>query len=210
MTSVARLARRAVWYELGLWRSLYRWTFRRPAARGPGAEAFGYAAPVTPVLAAFIGLSALEIPVVELLLPWELARRVFLALGAYGVFWMFGLLASLRVHPHVVDDAGLRVRYGLSLDVTVPWDAIGEIRARRRSLRSGRSGKAQLEEHGAALILHVPVTSSTNVDVALRRPTAVSLPGGRRESVTELRFYADDPHAVVGRARARRLEAQPA
>ena len=63
--------RRAVSYELGLWRSLYRWTFRRPIVSGAGAETFGNASPVTLVIAAFIALPAIEIPVAHLLLPWE-------------------------------------------------------------------------------------------------------------------------------------------
>jgi hypothetical protein len=54
---VTRLLRQALSYELGLWRSLYRWMFRRPL----GAGTFGYASPVTPLLAAFIGVSAIEI-----------------------------------------------------------------------------------------------------------------------------------------------------
>jgi hypothetical protein len=63
-TFVPALVLSAVSYELGLWQSLYRWTVRSHTARGTGAETFGYASPVTPVLAAFIGLSAIEIPVV--------------------------------------------------------------------------------------------------------------------------------------------------
>ena len=59
-TTISALVRRAVTFELGVWRSLYRWTTRRPL--GPeGAETFSYAGPVTPVICAFIGLSAIEI-----------------------------------------------------------------------------------------------------------------------------------------------------
>jgi hypothetical protein len=40
---VLRLARRAVSFELGMWRSLYRWISRRPLVPDPGAKAFSYA-----------------------------------------------------------------------------------------------------------------------------------------------------------------------
>jgi hypothetical protein len=66
--------------RLGVWRSLYRWTTRRPL--GPeDSETFGYAGPVTPVIWAFIGLSAIEIPVAHLLLPWQTARVIVLVVG---------------------------------------------------------------------------------------------------------------------------------
>ena len=79
-TTVSALVRRAVSFELGVWRSLYRWTPRRPL--GPeDSETFGYAGPVTPVIWAFIGLSAIEIPVAHLLLPWQTARVIVLVVG---------------------------------------------------------------------------------------------------------------------------------
>jgi hypothetical protein len=36
---------------------------------------------VTPVIWAFIGLSAIEIPVAHLLLPWQTARVIVLVVG---------------------------------------------------------------------------------------------------------------------------------
>ena len=35
---------------------------------------------------------------------------------------------------HVVSDAGVRVRNGLSTDIAVPWDAIAEVRSRHRTV----------------------------------------------------------------------------
>jgi hypothetical protein len=48
-------------YEAGIWRSLCRWLTRR-GATDPDAALSGYASQVTPLLLAFIFLSALEIP----------------------------------------------------------------------------------------------------------------------------------------------------
>jgi hypothetical protein len=156
--TVGRLLRKAIWYEFRLWRSLFRWVLRRPTAE-PGAATFGYAALLTPVLVAFIVVSAIEIPIVHLILPWAAVRTTALAAGVYGLLWMFGLLAAMRVHPHVVGDAGLRVRSGMS--------------------------------------------KHTNVDVILREPTAVLLPGGPSEPVREVRFHADDERALLAAARER-------
>jgi hypothetical protein len=203
MSSAWRLATRLVIYELGLWRSLARWIARQPAGRAAGARTFGYAGPVTPVLIAFILISAIEIPVVVLLLPWNSARRILAALGAYGVFWMIALLASLRVHPHVIDDAGIRIRYGLGVDYRIPWDAVASAEASRSSRSSGRSGKPQLDESRAGRILHIPITSVTNVAVSLRGPISLPLTRDRREEVTEIRFFVDDPRAFVALAKDR-------
>jgi hypothetical protein len=196
--TVLSLLRRAIAYELGMWRSLFRWILRRPLAPHPGAAVFGYAGMVTPIFVAFIALSAVELPILHLILPWETVRLVADALGFYGLFWMIGLLASLRVHPHVVGDRGLRIRYGTSVDVTIPWDAIAEIRHRYRSPQ-GRTVRRERTDTG--LILHVAIAHQTSVDVVFRQPTPIPLPRGAGEPVTELRFYADDPNALVARAR---------
>jgi hypothetical protein len=146
-------------------------------------------------------VSAIEIPILHLSLPWETARLFADALGAYGLFWMVGLLASLRVHPHVINDAGLRVRNGPSVDITLPWDAIAAIRTRNRPMPTRRA--IQFDQTESGLVVHIVILSETNVDVTLRHPTTVPLPKGMSEPVTELRLYADDPDALAARARAR-------
>jgi hypothetical protein len=198
-TRVLPLVGRAVAYELAMWRSLYRWTLRRPLALDPGAEAFSYAGVVTPIFGVFIGLSAIELPILHLILPWKTARLIALPLGAYGLIWMVGMLASLRVHPHIVADSGLRIRNATTVDITIPWDAIAAVRTRYRSLPPGRSIRLEQSESGP--ILHIAVSSQSSIDVALRQPTTVRLPKGPSEPITQLRFYADDPHALVARAR---------
>lgn len=189
------LARRAIAYELGMWRSLYLWIFRRRRTPGPGVRAFGYTGVVAPIFVAFIGVSAIEIPIVHLILPWPTPRRIALALGFYGLFWMIGLLASLRVHPHVVDAEGLTVRYGTTLDMTIPWDAIATVRTRYRSQTPGRNIRVE------GNVQHIAIAHQTSVDVVFRDPTILPLPKGPSEPVDELWFYADDPGALVASAR---------
>ncbi|HYN95503.1 MAG TPA: hypothetical protein VES42_16775 [Pilimelia sp.] len=200
---VLPLARRAVAYEAAMWRCLYRWVFRRPAGLEPGAEAFGYTGVVLPILMIFIILSTVEIPLLDLILrhvlPWDGVRVAALALGVYGVLWMVGLLAMLRVNPHVVGPAGLRVRNGASIDLVLPWDAVTAVRKRYRALPSNKS--VQFEGEGAGRVLVLGLGGQTSVDVVLGRPMVVPLPKAGGEPVGELRIYADDPDALVAKAR---------
>lgn len=192
LTGLAAAAR----YEGRLWHSLYRWVLGRPAeVVGPGGATFGYAQAVTPLLWVFIGVSMVEIPILHLILPWPTARYIALALGAYGLIWMIGLLASLKVHPHVLDGAGLRLRGGISQDFTIPWDAVERVRYRRRSIHSGGQTQVEREPHGPVLLLGVG--SQTAVDVVLREPRTVPVGKTKGEPVIELRFHADDPEGLV-------------
>jgi hypothetical protein len=198
--TVWRLARKAVTFELGLYRSLLRWVFRRPDVPGSGSEAYAYAGAVTPLLLVFIAVSAIDIPVLHVLLPWRTAQLVSLAVGIWGLTWMVGLLASLRVHPHVVGAAGLRVRYGTSVDITLPWDTVSGVRVRNRNLPTSRT--VQLERSDTGVVLNIAITSQTNVDIVLSEPREFPVKG-RMEEVAELRFFADDPRAVVAATRDR-------
>ena len=48
---------------------------------------------------------------------------------------MLGLLASMKVFPHLLDDAGMRIRYGTTVDIRIPWSAVASVTARRGSVR---------------------------------------------------------------------------
>jgi len=195
---ILSLVRQGIQFEFRMWRSLCRWIARRPVAAGPNAQPFGYAATVTPLLLAFIGVSVVEIPILHFLLPWLAVRLVILAASVYGLLWMFGLLASLRVHPHVVSDDGIRLRNGVSLDLALDWEDVAAVRRRNRSLHSGRG--AQVESSDAGLILNLGVMSQTNVDIVLREPVTFALPNRDPVTVIEVRCYADDPSAFAAHA----------
>ena len=178
-------------FEIGIWRSLLLWVTRRVAGRGPGVATFSYARQLIPLLCAFIFVSIIELPVVHLLIPWDTVRLVVLVISVWGLLWMFGLLASMKVFPHLLDETRLRIRYGASVDIRIPWTAVADVTARRRG---------EGVEDGS--VATVPVLKQTRVDVALHRPTEVVLPDGARE-ITELRLYADDAREFVAAARER-------
>ena len=191
------LLRRAAATEAAMWRSMYVWARRRPPA--PGEEAFGYLGVVKPIMGVFIGLSVVEIPVLDLIVrrvvPWQPARWIVLALSVWGLLWMIGFIASMKVHPHVVGAEGLRVRMSAWVDLTVPWEDIETVRKGYRSLPSGKS--VQVEEEGERRVLNVVVASQTSVDVRLRRPLSFDLAKGPTGPVDEVRLYADDPDSLV-------------
>lgn len=199
-SSVLAQLRRALAYELGMWRSQALWVTRRRRRGDAGAERFGYGQVVTPVIWAFVVVSAIEVPIVHLLVPWAAVRGVLLVAGVYGVLWMIGMLAGLKVHPHLVDDGGLRIRNGATVTFAVPWSEIAAVRSRRRSTEGTRT--IQVHEEGDARALSVAVGNLTTVDVVLRRPLALLAPRGDVEPVTAVRLHADDHAALVKRLRA--------
>jgi len=192
------LLRRALAFEAGIWRSLHRWVRRRPDV--DDAEPHPYAGSLTPVLWGFIGVAAVEIPALHLLLPWPAVRPVALVLGGWGLVWMVGMLAALKVPPHTVGRPGLRIRHGFAVDLTVPWEAVAAVRYRTRSVEGMRT--VQVAGTGAGRALSVVVGSQTNVDVVLRRPLRFAVPRAADEPVTEVRLFADDARALVARLRA--------
>jgi hypothetical protein len=197
------MLRRVVAYEIAMWRGLYRWITRRPLELAPGDVAFGHAGPVKPILGVFIGLSAIEIPIFDLvisrLVPWPGVRHAALFAGVYGLVWMIGLLAVLLTTPHLVGNAGLRIRNSVSVDVTIPWDAVESVSHRYRSLPSSRA--VLTERVDDRVVVSLGTGSQTSVDVILRHPLEL-----RHRKATapvhEVRFYADDPKALVREARA--------
>jgi len=191
-----RAARWLIRFEVGIWKSLFLWITRRVAGMHPGAEAFAYHRQIAPLLGAFIFVSAIELPVVHLLIPWDTVRLVVLFVSVWGLLWMFGLLASMKVFPHLLDEEGMRIRYGTGIDVFVPWDAVESVAAKRRSVESGRSLQV---EAGVATI---PVMKQTRVDVTLRTPVVVA-----GEEVSEVRLYADSAKTFVPAARERLVPA---
>jgi hypothetical protein len=193
------LARHAVVFELRLYRSLFRWVTRRPDLGGPGDEHFTYAKAVTPVMWLWIFASAAEIPLVHLLVPWEGVRFVLLLASVWGLVWMVGLLASLYVYPHLLGPATLRVRYGASHSIMLPWDAVASLTHRRQDLDSS-VWTLQPRETDSGIDLQVGVSGQVNVHAHLRRPTVVTTSKGPME-VVELSFFADDPQALVAHAR---------
>lgn len=200
---VRSLALRALRVELRIYESLWRCVVRRPAVP-EGAKGFGYVKPVRMILIVFIVLSAVEIPILDLIVHrWLPIRIAFLALGIWGLTWMLGLLCAYFSRPHVVGPAGIRVRDGLEIDLDLPWDVITSVRIiEYRSMEKSPRFFDDNEDRVCAL----RIADATNLEIRFEAATPLRLPGlpprGGVHECTVLRFWADEPEALLSEVRA--------
>jgi hypothetical protein len=189
---VLRLARA----EAGVVRSLW-WAVRRCSDVGPGDLPLPYAGRFRLVLGALAVLGALETAVVHVLLPWQTARWVLLAVSLYALLWVLGSGLSLFQHPHLLRDDELVLRFGHLRSVAVPLAGLVAV---RRSVRSGH--EKVLRRDGDRLVLSV--MGDTDVELRFDPPVRVA---GQDEPVIRVAFWVDDPQAVVRLLRDRAVPA---
>ncbi|MEL5989637.1 hypothetical protein ACOKGD_09980 [Microbacterium phosphatis] len=192
------LAMRALRVELRIYASIARAIARRPAV-APGAAGFGYHAPILTILIVFIVLSAVEIPILDLIFRDIVPVRIaLLVLGIWGLTWMIGLLCAMLMRPHTVGPDGIRVREGLEIDVPLSWDDIASVELARRV---DEEKAPRIADDGGVPTLAVRIANETSILIVLERPTAVTLPGlapkGGRHVVERVRLWADDPKALM-------------
>lgn len=199
---VASMLRRALHAELRVYSSIGRAIVRRPAVPRSGTG-IGYHSPVLTVLIVFIVLSAIEIPIIDLIVHrWPTVRIGFLILGFWGLTWMIGLLCAMLLRPHAVAPAGILIRGGLEIDITVPWSVIASVAINRRI---DQPKQTRVTKRPGGWEYAERMQSETNIEIELERPYAVRLPGlpphGGEHLVTSVRIWADDPRALLNAAR---------
>lgn len=162
----------------------------------PGSTGFAYHGPVRSLHVVFIGLSVVEIVVVDLITaPWPFVRFPLLALGVLGLFFVVGSLCAHAVRPHLVAPSGLHLRTGLGAEVVVPWTCVQSVSIAPRSHDAPASRTA--DEVG---VLVVPVAQETNIEVALGRGQEAMESCGIPQGTHSVQFWVDDPHAFVAAA----------
>lgn len=97
---------------------------RRRREKSLQDEEMAYFRASMPLVAVFTLLMVLEVVAVALLVPWELARTVFLVVSLIGIYWMVGLMASLVAFPHTINGHRLRLRFGAMIDAIAPIGSI--------------------------------------------------------------------------------------
>ena len=155
------------------------------------------------VLLIFIVLSAVELPIVDLIVHrWPAVRITFLILGIWGVTWMFGLLCAYLMRPHTVGPDGIRVRQGFETDLALGWDDIASV---ARVKRVDEPKSPRFEETDASRTLVFRMQDETDIEIELERPTVVRLPGvgpkGGEQVITGVRIWVDDPGAFMDEVR---------
>ena len=193
---------RVVMLELRIYANIGRAIARRPSIP-KGATGFGYHRPVLTILLIFIGLSAIEIPIIDLIVHrWPAVRIAFLILGIWGVTWMVGLLCAFLMKPHTVGPGGIEVREGLEIDIPLSWDDIASV---SRDHRVDEPKSARFTESDDGRMLSLRMQDETNVEIALERPTVVRLPGrapkGGAQEITRLRLWTDDVDGFMAAVR---------
>lgn len=198
---VLRFARRAWRMELDVYRSLYRFVFRRPRVPA-GASAFPYHAPVFTVLMIFIVLSALEVPILDLIVHrWPPVRIAFLVLGIWGVTWMVGLALGYLTRPHAVGPDGIRVRQGAELDLDLPWELVRSVeRAPQRDEKLPNKKLAKVVDEPGGRTYLVRIANETNVRIELERPIDVRLPHAD-DRIEAVRLWVDDVDGFMSAVR---------
>ena len=183
-----RALRWLVTTELGIWRSLFLLLTRRRSGTG---TPFPYGSAPSPIILVFVVVSAVETVVLHVVIPWETVRLAVDVVSVWGLLWMVGYFASIRVHPHLVTPSGLRVRSGTSVDLFVPWTSVASVELRRHAVDKERR---LVVEDGVA---SVPQLKETHVDIRLSAP--LQTPKGEAR---EVRLHVDDPPALVAACRA--------
>lgn len=194
--------KRALLVELSIYANIGRFIARRPAVPR-GAKGFSFHKPVMTILMIFIVLSAVEIPIFDLIVHrWPAVRITLLVLGIWGLTWMFGLLCAYLMRPHTVGPDGIRVRGGLEIDIALSWDDIASV---ARNLRVDEPKSPKIVETDASRTLMLRMTDETNLEIELEGSTLVKLPGhgkaGGEQSLTALRIWVDDPVAFMDEVR---------
>ena len=189
-----RLGRRLVRLELLLYAATLRWVTRRRSVPA-GAEAWGYAQLVTPMLWLWVFGSAVETVAFHLLIPWEGVRLAVDIISIWGLVWMLGMLAGYHVYPHLVTTDELRVRSGVYHDLRVPRSAIATAVAKERDLKSS-VWLLEVEPGEQGYDVSVGVSGRTNVLLTLAEPTVISTAKGDLE-VHAVALWADDPRRLA-------------
>lgn len=200
MRRALALVRHVLVFELHIYLSLLRWVGRRPSTPD-GHLPVGYARMATPVIWLWIFGSAVELPLVHVLVPWHGLRIALLAVGVWGLLWMIGMLAGLRCYPHLLGDDALRVRNGPMHDIAVPWSRVSSVSVEDRDLPSTVWALQPLPE-GDGTRLNVGVSGRVNLHLALDRPTPMRTRKGVLEA-TAVSIWVDDPREVAAEVRQR-------
>jgi len=167
---------------------------RRHRDAAPGDRLLAYGGRLRGILGSMIGISIVELAIVEFLVPWTWLRWTFLILGVYGLIWVLGFAASAYTRPHLLDAERLRLRMTIFADIAVPLGTLsqvggGGIASHQRGVEAG-DGK-----------LAVSVLGLSNMSLTFAEPVEVNCGKAGRHAVRNVRFYVDDPEAATAAIR---------
>ncbi|WP_398935326.1 hypothetical protein [Streptomyces sp. IB201691-2A2] len=185
-----RAIRQLVAHEVRLLASIARWVARRPHGIGHG-RAFSYGRGQGAMMFGFGFVCVLESACMAVLLRNHPAvHRVVFMLDVYTLLLVVGMHAASVTRPHVLDDTGdeavLRVRRAVHVDLRVPLAAIASVRRELVTTHEKRDGR-----------LDLAIGAQTTITLELSSPVRHFTFLGRPKDVHLIRFHADEPEALV-------------
>ncbi|MBF8186818.1 hypothetical protein ITP53_13910 [Nonomuraea sp. K274] len=191
---MVRAALRVLGFELKGLASIGLWIVRRRHGVPPGATVVTYTKEQTFVLSLMLFAMTVETIVVDLLLVGlgvpDWVRFTVLIADLYGLLFAVMLAAASVTRPHVLTSDELRIRYAAYFDLRVPLDQIASV----RTSDGYHDGSMVTLKDGR---VSVAVSSRTNVTIELTEPITFVRPFGARAEATSIRFFADDPKALL-------------
>lgn len=166
--------------------ALFRWG--GPADVPANARGFAYHKHLTPMCAALLILSAIEISAYHLLVGrWSCtATIVMFILSDVGFVYLLGFIKSFRFRPVLLTSKGVRVRGGFLIDQLVPLDAIV-------SVERGFTA----EEIRDSATFNAALLAWPNIVLRLDRPLQRPSLFRKREPFKRIAFRLDDPETFI-------------
>lgn len=188
--------RRMLGSELALLRGL----LRAVSGRGPvvpvGAIPVRPPSGVNAVVLAMLVVVAIEATVIELVVPWPVARAVVHVFEAYAVLFLLGMLVLPRQYPHCVTSHELVLRSGHTVVASIPLGSINSV------VKRMDASTTDPQLRGSLLLL--PHLGECGWAVQLDRPVVARIPALRRDQVgevTEIRLAGDALDALLSAKR---------
>jgi len=188
-------AARLIRNDLSTFRALYL-AIRRRKDIATGAVPIEYSAQLKPKFWVFFALFPAEIVAVHFITPWAPVQAILFIVGVISAVWFAGLVATLYVYPHSVDERELRLRWATFQDHTVPSEKIGTVRRIKKSWDLGLRGNVVDD------VLVMETENETNLLIELTNPVSIDMGRRGRRSVCTVALWADDPAAAVAAIRA--------
>ena len=111
----------------------------------------------------------------------------------------------MRVLPHQLDRQGFRLRYGILLDVLIPYQDIERIdQVKHQEPGMGQEG---LKVDAGERTARIRVGGAVNLRLALRRPLRLRTLSGWSAPVEAIAFWADAPGRLRQELQERLLSA---
>lgn len=184
--------------ELRMMSDLVRAILGRPHVPA-GTRAFGYARGSWGFPAVMLVISAVELAVVHVIVPWPWLHWTLLALTAYGMLAIVAMTASRRARPHLLGEESLQLRWGGATVLEVPLSRLERVEHRvdhaSAALRAedGLVVLAQQRPANVRLTLSESVPSLALGAIGWRPP---------HMPTREVRLAVDDPEAFAAELRA--------